>query len=308
MKIASSITDLVGRTPLLELSRLAAGAPARLVAKCEFANPMSVKDRAVLSMVTKAEERGEIHPGDTLIEATSGNTGMALAFIGVMKGYRVVLFMSEVQSIERRKVLQALGAELVLTPKAGGTKEAKNRAVELHQQTPGSYYIGQHDNADNRAAHIEATGPEIWEDTDGRVDIFVAAMGTCGTLCGVGQVLKSHRQSIQVIGVEPSEAPMLSAGQWRPHRMMGTSPGFVPGLVQRELIDEMVTVSEDQAFAMCRRLAREEGILVGISSGAAAHAALEIARRESNADKLIVCVLADRGERYLSVAGLFDSP
>ncbi len=306
MKIASSVMQLIGRTPLLDLARFASETPARVVAKCEFMNPMSVKDRAVLSMVTRAQQRGDIHPGDTLIEATSGNTGMALAFVGRLLGYRVVLCMSEIQSIERRQVLAALGAELVLTPKEGGTAAAKQRAIELHEQTPGSFYVGQHSNPDNLQAHVETTSQEIWEDTDGQVDIFVAAMGTCGTLCGVAAALKPRRPLLRIVGVEPDEAPMLSRGQWRPHRMMGTSPGFVPELLRRDLIDDMLTVTEDQAFAACRRLAHEEGILVGISSGAAAHAALQLAQQAENRGKLIVCVLADRGERYLSVPGLFD--
>jgi cysteine synthase A len=307
MKIAQSIVELIGNTPLLELTNFAAGAGARLVAKCEFMNPMSVKDRPVLSMIENAEQRGDIQPGDTLVEATSGNTGMALAFIGAIKGYRVVLCMSEIQSIERRKVLTALGAEVVLTPKAGGTKAAKAKALELNQQISNSFYIGQHSNVDNRTAHINTTGPEIWNDTDGQIDIFVAAMGTCGTLCGVAQVLKAKNPAVEIIGVEPAEAPMLSQGHWQPHRIMGTSPGFVPEIVQREMIDEMVTVTEADAFEACRQLVAKDGVLVGISSGAVADAALKIASRNENSEKLIVCVLADRGERYLSVDGLFDS-
>lgn len=307
MPIARSITELIGRTPMLELGRFSEGCPARIVAKCEFLNPMSVKDRAVFSMVTKAEDRGDIRPGDVLIEATSGNTGMALAFIGVMKGYRVILCMSEIQSIERRKVLKALGAELVLTPAEGGTTAAKQKALELHEQMPSSYYIGQHHNFDNRRAHVETTGPEIWADTDGQVDVFVAAMGTCGTLCGVAEALKPKKPAVWTVGVEPAEAPILSQGRWRPHRMMGTAPGFVPEILDRELIDEMLTVSEADAFQACRTLARTEGILVGISSGAVAHAARVLASRPESAGQLIVCVLADRGERYLSVDGLFDA-
>ena len=306
MKIAADITQLIGKTPLLALSTFAADCGSRLVAKCEFLNPMSVKDRPVLSMIERAEQRGDIQPGDTLVEATSGNTGMALAFIGAMRGYRGILCMSEIQSIERRRVLAALGAEVVLTPAAGGTKAAKQKAIELNRTIPDSYYIGQHSNFDNRAAHIATTGPEVWEDTDGEIDIFIAAMGTCGTLCGVAEVLKDRNPAVEIIGVEPTEAPMLSQGEWQPHRIMGTSPGFVPEIVNRDVIDEMITASEADAFAACRRLATEEGILVGISSGAVAHAARAVASRSENAGKLIVCVLADRGERYLSVAGLFN--
>ena len=307
MNYAESITDLIGNTPLLELSRFISDAGARVFAKCEFMNPMSVKDRAVLSMIECAERRGDIRAGDTLIEATSGNTGMALAFIGGMKGYRVIICMSEMQSVERRKILCAFGAELVLTPKEGGTTAAKAKAIELHEQVPNSYYIGQHSNLDNRRAHVDRTSREIWKDTDGQIDVLVAAMGTCGTLCGVAEALKPNKPELQIVGVEPTEAPMLSAGRWQPHRMMGTSPGFVPELVDRDLIDEMITVSEEEAFVACRELATIEGILVGISSGAAAHAARALARQPKNAGRLIVCVLADRGERYLSVEGLFGT-
>ena len=307
MNIAPDITALIGRTPLLDLGRFAAGAVGRVVAKCEFLNPMSVKDRAVLSMVTRAEERGDIRPGDTLIEATSGNTGMALAYIGAMRGYRVVLCMSEIQSVERRQILAALGAQLVLTPAAGGTKAAKQKALELVEATPGSFYIGQHHNLDNRQAHLENTGPEIWADTEGEIDVFVAAMGTCGTLCGVSEFIKERKADLHVVGVEPAEAPILSKGEWQPHRMMGTAPGFIPQILERSLIDEMTTVSEADAFAACRELARVEGIMVGISAGAVAEAARQIAHRPESAGKLIVCALADRGERYLSVDGLWGS-
>ncbi|MFC1587505.1 cysteine synthase A [Planctomycetota bacterium] len=306
MKIAECITDLIGNTPLLDLKRLAANAPARVLAKCDMFNPISIKDRAVFSMLTKAEERGDIRSGDTLIEATSGNTGMALAYIGAIKGYRVILCMSEIQSIERRKVLKALGAELHLTPVAEGTRGAKEKALALHEQLENSYYLGQHHNMDNRRAHIETTGLEIWEDTDGEVDIFVAAMGTCGTICGVSEVIKTRKPSFKVVGVEPEEAPFLSQGKWRPHEMMGTAPGFRPKIYDPEMIDEVVCVSVADAFEMCRQIAQKEGLLVGISSGATANASLQIANRPENNGKLIVCMFADSGERYLSVDKLFD--
>ncbi len=306
MKIYGDITELIGSTPLLELTRFAPDAKAKIVAKCEFFNPLSVKDRPAWFMITGAEERGEITPGDTLIEATSGNTGMALAYIGALKGYRVVLCMSEIQSVERRMVLKALGAELVLTPASEGTKGAKAKAIELHERTPNSYYVCQHDNPDNRRAHRDTTSMEIWRDTDGWIDAFVAALGTCGTICGVAEVLKAKKPELRVVGVEPVEAPMISQGRFSPHRLMGMSPGFIPGLLSRELIDEIITVSEDEAFESCRLLARREGILVGISSGATAFAAAELARRPEYEGKMVVCVLADGGERYLSVDGLFD--
>ncbi len=300
------MSEIIGGTPLVAMTRYAPDALATIVGKCEFMNPLSVKDRAVLSMIRRAEERGELKPGDVLIEATSGNTGMALAFIGSLRGYKVVLCMSQIQSLERRMILAALGAELVLTPAELGTKGAKARAMEIHAATPGALYICQHDNPDNRSAHLEGTGPEIWDATDGQVDIFVGALGTCATVCGVSEALKARKPEVQAVGVEPLEAPMISEGRFRPHRMMGTSPGFIPGLLERELIDEIVKVSEDEAFDTCRSLARTEGMLVGISSGATAFAAAKLSRRPENAGKLIVCLLADSGERYLSVDGLFD--
>lgn len=306
MRYASSVVDLIGNTPLLALDRINEEGSARVLGKCEFLNPIAIKDRPVFAMIREAERRGDIGPGTILIEATSGNTGMALAYIGSLLGYRVVLCMSEMQSMERRHVLEALGAEVHLTPAQLGTKGAKARAMELHDETPGSFYVGQHDNPDNRLAHVETTGPEIWADTEGKVDVFVAALGTGGTLCGVAEVLKRHKPEVRIVGVEPEEAPFISRGEFQPHRMMGTAPGFVPGILDRSLIDEIVLVSEDDAFRTCRELARTEGILVGISSGAGACAALRLAREPDLRDKVIVCILCDSGERYLSVEGLFD--
>ena len=305
MNYASSVIDLIGNTPLLALDRINHGGSARLFGKCEFLNPIAIKDRPALFMIREAEERGELSPGDTLVEATSGNTGMALAYIGKMKGYKVVLCMSEIQSVERRMVLKALGAELVLTPRAEGTKAAKAKALEIHKETPGSFYVGQHDNLDNRKAHIETTGPELWADTEGKIDVFVAPLGTGGTLTGVSEAIKPLKPQFQVIGVEPEEAPFVSKGEFKPHRMMGTAPGFMPGIVDRELIDEILLVSEDDAFATCRRMAQKEGILVGISSGASVSAALRLSRDPAYADMVIVAMLCDSGERYLSVDGLF---
>ncbi len=306
MRYADSILDLIGNTPLLALSRINEGGGATVLAKCEFFNPIAIKDRPALWMIREAEKRGDIAPGTTLIEATSGNTGMALAYIGRMRGYRVVLCMSEMQSVERRRVLRAFGAELVLTPAELGTKGAKARAMEIHERTPGSFYVCQHDNMDNRLAHAQSTAEEIWRDTDGRVDVFVAPLGTGGTLCGVAEALKPRRPDLRVVGVEPAEAPFISEGRFRPHRMMGTAPGFVPGVLDRDLIDEIVLASEAEAFATTRAMAEREGVLVGISSGAAVHAALRLARRPENAAKVVVCMLCDSGERYLSVEGLFD--
>lgn len=306
MRYATSIVDLIGNTPLLALDRINEGGGARVLGKCEFFNPIAIKDRPVSAMIREAERRGDIKPGTTLIEATSGNTGMALAYIGRLKGYRVVLCMSEIQSLERRRVLKALGAELHLTPKELGTKGAKAKAMELHAETPGSFYVGQHDNPDNRLAHRQTTGPEIWEATEGQVDVFVAPLGTGGTLCGVSEALKPRKPSLRVVGVEPEEAPFISQGKFRPHRMMGTAPGFRPGILDETLLDDIVLVSEADAFRTCRDLADREGILVGISSGASVCAALRLAREPRHRDQLIVCMLCDSGERYLSVEGLFD--
>jgi len=307
MNYASSVIDLIGGTPLLALDRINADGSARVFGKCEFLNPIAIKDRPALYMIREAERRGEIAPGGTLVEATSGNTGMALAYIGKMRGYRVILCMSEIQSLERRRVLKALGAELVLTPKEGGTRAAKARALEIHGEIPGSYYVGQHDNMDNPRAHLETTGPEIWEDTGGLVDVFVAPLGTGGTLTGVAQSLKARKPTIRVVGVEPKEAPFVSEGRFAPHRMMGTAPGFLPGIVKehRSLIDDILLVSEDEAFRTCRELAEKEGVLLGISSGASVFAALKLSRDPAYRDQVIVAILCDTGERYLSVEGLF---
>ncbi len=306
MRYASSVVDLIGNTPLLALDRINEGGEGQLFGKCEFLNPIAVKDRPVLWMIQEAEARGDIGPGKTLIEATSGNTGMALAYIGGMRGYRVLLCMSEIQSVERRSVLQALGAELILTPKELGTKGAKAKALEVHEATPGSFYVGQHDNPDNRKSHMKTTAVEVWDDTGGAVDAFVAPMGTGGTLCGVSEALKPRKPELRIVGVEPAEAPFISEGRFAPHRMMGTAPGFMPGILDRDLIDEILLVSEEDAFATCRELARKEGILVGISSGASVCAALRLARSPAYDNKVIVCMLCDSGERYLTVDGLFD--
>jgi cysteine synthase A len=303
MKCFRNVVELIGNTPLLRLGQLAP--EHQLYAKCEFLNPLSIKDRPVLKIIEDAEAAGKLKPGDTLIEITSGNTGMAVAFLAAIKGYRAVLVMSEIQSIERRKVLKAFGAELVLTPKELGTAGAREKMKEILAEHLEYFYIGQHVNQSNPRAHYEHTGPELWADTDGRIDVLVAGLGTGGTLCGAGRFLKEQNPAVRVIGVEPAESPYISQGVFRPHRMMGTAPGFVPETLDREQLDEILLVSEEQAFSLCRRIAREEGLLVGISSGAAAQAALDIAARSEFAGKLVVCVFADTGQRYLSVDGLF---
>ncbi len=304
MKICQNVTELIGRTPLLRLGRLA---PDRhVLAKCEFMNPLSLKDRAVLQIVQDAEAAGQLLPGATLIECTSGNTGMAVASVAAVRGYRAILVMSEIQSVERRQVLRALGAELELTPASAGTAGARQRLRELCAEHPEFFYIGQHTSPSNPYAHYRSTGPEIWDDTGGRVDILVAGLGTGGTICGAGRYLKERKSSVRLVAVEPAESPYISQGIFKPHRLMGTAPGFVPDTLDRELLDEIALVSEEEAFGMCRRIARQEGVLVGISSGATAHAALAIALRPGNENKVVVCIFADSGQLYLSVAGLFD--
>ncbi len=302
MRSHRSITDMIGDTPLLRLGRLAPD--CQIYAKCEFMNPLSLKDRAVLQIIEDAEARGELSPGCTLIECTSGNTGMAVALIAAVKGYKAILVMSEIQSLERRQVLRALGAELVLTPAAEGTAGARGRLKAICAEHHEYFYVGQHVNRSNPRAHYEGTGPEIWQDTNGRVDVLVAALGTGGTICGAGRYLKEEKSSVRLVAVEPAESPTISQGIFRPHRMMGTAPGFVPETLDRSIIDEIALVSEGEAFAMCRRLAREEGLLVGISSGATAHVALAQARSSAEGS-VIVCIMADTGQRYLSVEGLF---
>jgi cysteine synthase len=303
IKAFQDVTEMIGRTPLLEISRVAGR--SGVFAKCEFANPIAVKDRIALQIIRDAEAEGRLKPGNTLIEATSGNTGMAVAFIAAVRGYEAILVMSEIQSVERRKVLKALGARLVLTPASEGTVGAKKRLDEMCAEHPEYVYVGQHVNPSNPRAHYLGTGPEIWEDTGGRIDILVAALGTGGTICGAGRFLKEKKPDVKLIAIEPRESPTISQGIFHPHRMMGTAPGFVPETLDRDIIDEIVLVSEDEAFVMCRRIAKAEGLLVGISSGAAAHAAIEIANAPGHEDDVIVTVFADRGERYLSVDGLF---
>jgi cysteine synthase A len=304
MAIYQDLTQLIGSTPLLRLSRFSSGWD--IYAKCEFMNPMSLKDRPILQIILDAERSGKISPGDTLIETTSGNTGIAVAYIAAVRGYRAILVMSEIQSVERRKILKALGAEIILTPASEGTRGAKRVMGEILQEHPRYFYVGQHTNPSNPKSHYNSTGPEIWEDTGGRIDVLVAALGTGGTICGAGKFLKERKPGVKLVAVEPQEAPFISQGKFHPHRMMGTAPGFVPDTLDLEYVDEILLVSESAAFGECRAIARCEGLLVGISSGAVAHAALEIAKRAEHAGSMIVGIFADTGQRYLSVDGLFE--
>ncbi len=305
MKSFRNIVEMIGNTPLLRLERVAPDWD--VYAKCEFMNPLSLKDRPVLQIIQDAEEVGRIKPGSTLLEATSGNTGMAVASIAAIRGYKAILVMSEIQSLERRKVLKALGAELVLTPASEGTKGAMRKLKEILAENPDYFYVGQHRNPSNPKAHYRTTGPEIWSDTEGKIDILVAGLGTGGTICGTGRYLKERKPEVQLIAVEPEEAPFISQGVFKPHRIMGTAPGFIPETLDREIIDEIMLASENEAFEHCRQIASKEGFLVGISSGAVMSAALKAAQRPENANKTIVCIFPDTGQRYLSVEGLFDA-
>ena len=309
MKIAKKLTDLIGHTPLLELSNYEKkhALEATLIAKVESFNPLSsVKDRVGFALIQDAEERGLVNQDTTIIEPTSGNTGVGLAFVAASRGYRLILTMPETMSLERRRLVSALGAELVLTEGAAGMKGAIAKAEELAKEIPNSFIPGQFTNPANPAAHRATTAQEIWEDTDGKIDLFVAGIGTGGTITGTGEGLKAHNPGIRIVGVEPASSPVISQGKAGPHKIQGIGAGFVPDILNTDILDEVLTATNEDAYATAKELARTEGLLVGISAGAAVFAATQLAKRPENKGKQIVVLLPHTGERYLST-GVFDA-
>jgi cysteine synthase A len=292
---------------MLRLNRLAAGLDAEILAKLETFNPYSLKDRPALYIIEEAERSGQLAPGGTIVEASSGNAGTALTYIGRLKGYDVIICMSELMSDEHKQLMRALGAELVLTPAESGIRGSREKAQQIAASLPNAIYTEQHHNPANARSHHDTTAEEIWRDTEGRVDIFVHGLGSCGTMTGVAQVLKARKPSVRCIGIEPEGAALMSQGEFKPHRLLGIGPGFVPALFDPDLMDEIVTVRVKDAFATCRRIAAEEGLMVGITSGASAYVALDLACQPENAGKTIVIVFADAGQAYMSVEGLFDT-
>lgn len=301
MNIAKDMTELIGRTPLVWLNKIGQGCAAKIACKLEYFNPAgNVKDRIGVSMVLDAERQGKLKPGMTIVEPTSGNTGIALAWVAAARGYKIVLTMPESMIIERRKMLELLGAQLVLTPAEEGMTGAIEKAQEILDKNDYAFMPQQFENPANPQIHRETTAKEIWEDTDGTVDIFVAGVGTGGTITGVGEMLKSKKESVQIVAIEPSASPVLSGGQPCPHMIQGIGAGFVPKVLNMDVVDEVIQIGNKESFTMAKRLAKEEGILAGISSGAAVAGAFKVAKRKSNADKLVVVVLPDTAERYLS--------
>ena len=308
-KIYTSVDQLIGKTPLLELTHMeeAEGLEAKVLGKLEYLNPAgSVKDRIAKAMLEDAEKNGKLHEGSVIIEPTSGNTGIGLAAIAASKGYRVILTMPETMSVERRNILKAYGAEIVLTQGVKGMKGAIERAKELAEEIPGGFIPGQFENPANPEAHRRTTGPEIWQDTDGEVDFFVAGVGTGGTISGTGEYLKSQKPDVKIVAVEPADSPVLAGGKPGPHKIQGIGAGFVPQTLNTKIYDDIFEVKNDDAFAAAKLIAKHEGILVGISSGAALHAALELAKKPENAGKTIVALLPDSGDRYYSTTLFSD--